>query len=356
MNKKEIIKIIKTKANEKHIPNFSTQILDKMENQSDFVEQEIIISVPKKTRKPIFVTLTTVLAVFMVFVVFSVVRNDSVDLFSDTNFSDSVALSSITTLNFITQEDTLSVSDNYTILLADEQTEDLVEDQIDDVITYAHFMEILLSNGENYQKKIDKSDIDNYEKMITYTLNNLLDEQMTYLLYYTEDIGSNEDAYQVDGLLMYGSDSYEIRIEGSFNKKQYTLTYHQNEQNYIQVSYQVENLDQELAIHIYRNSMLDQEIAITYNDYQSAMLSFISGQTKGQYLFEIENSQHMKMMKVNYTIGQSDQGAIDFNFSEDNQKNYILNIRPANRAAFVIEKIREKQGNQGSGKQGNGKN
>ena len=356
MNKKEIIKIIKTKANEKHIPNFSTQILDKMENQSDFVEQEIIISVPKKTRKPIFITLTTVLAVFMVFVVFSVVRNDSVDLFSDTNFSDSVALSSITTLNFITQEDTLSVSDNYTILLADEQTEDLVEDQIDDVMTYANFMEVLLSNGDDYDKVITKSDLDEYEKLITYTLNMLLDEKMTYQLHYNEDVNLNKETYHVDGLLVYGLESYEINIEGSFNEKQYTLTYQQNAQNYIQVKYQVENLDQELSINIYRNSILNQEIAITYNNYQRATLSFISGQTKGQYQFEIETMQNMKMMKVNYMIGQSDQGSIDFNFSDDDQRNFILTIRPANRAAFIIEKIREKRENQSSGQQQNGKN
>ncbi|MCD4826801.1 MAG: hypothetical protein K8Q99_03375 [Acholeplasmataceae bacterium] len=357
MNKKEVINIIKTKADEKQIPNLSMQILEKMENQSEYVQQETVITpIPSKTRRPVFAALTTVFALLILFLAFSVARSNSVDLFSDSNFSDSVALSAVTTLNYISQDNLLDASDSYTMLLANEETEDLVEDQIDDVMTYAHLMEVLLSNGDDYDKEITQSNLDGYEKCITFTLNTLLDEQMIYQLHYNEDINLNKETYQVEGLLVDGLESYEINIEGSFNEKQYTLTYQQNAQNYIQVKYQVENLDQELSINIYRNSILNQEIAITYNNYQKATLSFISGQTKGQYQFEIETMQNMKMMKVNYMIGQSDQGSIDFNFSDDDERNFILTIRPANRAAFIIEKIREKRENQSPGQQQNGKN
>lgn len=88
----------------------------------------------------------------ILFLAFSVVRTNNVDLFADSNFSDSVLLSTVATVNYIDQTEVLALEDRYTILIADEQNDDIVEDQIDDVITYAGFMEVLLNNGDEYQR------------------------------------------------------------------------------------------------------------------------------------------------------------------------------------------------------------
>jgi hypothetical protein len=107
---------------------------------------------------------------------------------------------------------------------------------------------------------------------------------------------------------------------------------------------------------IYKNNVLDQEVAIEYNDYATATLTYMKGQTKGVYQFEIETVENVKSMKVNYSIGQTDSGSIEFNVSNDNQRKYVLNVKPDNRPSFVIEKDREEQGNQGQNQQKNGKN
>ncbi|BCR36424.1 hypothetical protein [Mariniplasma anaerobium] len=353
MNKKNLITLIKTKADEKQIPNFSAQIIEKVENQNVFVKQEV--SIIKKTNrfKPLYASLTTVFGLLILFLAFSVVRSNNVDLFADSNFSDSVVLSTIATVNYIEQTEVLALDDSYTILLADEQTDDLIEGQIDDVVSYAKFMEVLLNNGDDYQKEIEKSDIDGYEKMITYKLNNLSDEEMIYQLYYNEGINLNKNTYQVEGLLKYGDNDYQIAIEGSFDEKQYTLTYQHSEQNYIDVNYQVENQNQKLSIMVYKNNVLDQEVAIEYDDYESATLSYMKGQTKGTYQFEIETSDNTKGMKVNYSIGTSDSGSIEFGLSDDDQKGYILNINPDNRESFMMEKERPSMPNHGKGQQNN---
>jgi putative selenium metabolism hydrolase len=68
-----------------------------------------------------------------------------------------------------------------------------------------------------------------------------------------------------------------------------------------------------------------------------------------------ETRENIIGMKVNYRIGQSDQGSIDFDLSND-QQGYILNIKPDNRPATIVEKDRPYQPNQGPGQQKNGKN
>lgn len=356
MNKKNLIALIKTKADEKQIPNFSAQIIEKVENQNVFVKQEVSVIKKSHRLKPLYASLTTVFGLLILFLAFSVVRTNNVDLFADSNFSDSVLLSTVATVNYIDQTEVLALEDRYTILIADEQNDDIVEDQIDDVITYAGFMEVLLNNGDEYQKEIEKSDIDGYKKMITYRLNNLLDEEINYQLYYNESINLNKNTYQVEGLLKYGDNDYQIEIEGSFDERQYTLTYQHSVQDYIDINYQVENQNQKLSIMIYKNNMLDQEIAIEYDDYETATLSYMKGQTKGVYEFSIQTSDSIKGMKVNYSIGTSDSGSIDLNLSDDDQNNYVLNIKPDNRASFSVEKDRSEQAEQGQGQQKNGKN
>lgn len=88
--------------------------------------------------------------------------------------------------------------------------------------------------------------------MITYRLNNLLDEEINYQLYYNESINLNKNTYQVEGLLKYGDNDYQIEIEGSFDERQYTLTYQHSVQDYIDINYQVENQNQKLSIMIYK--------------------------------------------------------------------------------------------------------
>jgi hypothetical protein len=356
MNKKDLITLIKDKADEKQIPNFSAQIIEKIENQNVFVKEEVSVIKKSHRYRPLYASLTTVFGLFLLFLAFSVARSNNVDLFSDSNFSDSVVLSAITTVNYVEQTETLTYNEGYNILLADEQTDDYIEGQIDDVITYANVMEVLLNNGDDYQKEIEKSDIDGYEKKITYRLINLLDETLEYQLYYNEDINLNKNTYQVEGLFKYGINNYEISIEGSFDEKQYTLTYHQSESNYINVKYQVENQNQKLAIMIYRNNLLDQEVEINYDNYQSATLKYIKGQTKGEYQFAIETRNFIKGMRVNYSIGLTDTGSIDLDLSDDDQRDYILNIKPDNRPSFIIEKDRPAHTNQNPRQQKNERN
>jgi hypothetical protein len=356
MNKKNLITLIKNKADEKEIPNFSAQIIEKVENQNVFVKEEVSVVKTPHRYKPLFASLTTVFGLLLLFLAFSVVRSNNVDLFADSNFSDSVILSTIATVNYVEQTEVLALDDSYTILLANEQTDDLVEDQIDDVIIYASFMEVLLNNGDDYQKEMESSDVDGYKKMITYRLNNLLDEEVLYQLYYNESINLNKNTYQVEGLLTYGNRDYQINIEGSFDEKQYTLTYQYNTQDRININYQVQNQTQKLSLMMFKNNVLDQEVEIEYDDYETATLTYMSGQTKGTYQFAIETRENIKGMRVNYIIGQSDSGFIDFNISDSNERNYILNVNPDSRAPFSVEKDREDHGNQGQNQQKNGKN
>jgi hypothetical protein len=355
MNKKDLIALIKDKADEKQIPNFSAQIIEKIENQNVFVKEEVSVIKKSHRYRPLYASLTTVFGLFLLFLAFSVARSSNVDLFSDSNFSDSVVLSAITTVNYVEQTERLTYNESYNILLADEQTDDFIEGQIDDVITYASIMEVLLNNGDEYQKDIQTSDIDGYEKVITYRLNNLLDEEFEYQLYYNESINLNKNTYQVEGLFKYGINDYQISIEGSFDEKQYTLTYQQSESNYINVKYQVQDQNQKLSIRVYKNNGLDQEVEINYNNYESATLKYINGQTKGEYQFEIETRNFVKGMKVNYSIGLTDRGSIDLDLSEDDPRGYILNIKPDNRPSFIIEKDRPGQINENPGHK-NGRN
>lgn len=350
MNKKELLNLIKDKADEKEIPNLSAQIMQKLQNQSEPVMQELIMPEKRTTLKSYYIGFSTVLALVILFIGISLITTNDKDLFLDANFSDSVALSLIASSYQFDDHEINNQAESYTILLSGEEEVDLVENQIDGVLPYAYFMEIFLKHEEYYETKISKSDNDNYKKIITFTLYNFLDEQMIYELYYNQELNESKGTFEITALLINGANHIDLLISGEIDEKEYTLTYQQNDKNYTDIAYQFKNSNHSLSIKKYKNNNIDQELNIFYNDFKSATIKFIQGQTKGNYQFELKETQDIKHMQIMYEIGQTDSGTIDLELSNESLRNYILNVRPNHRPAFVVEKDRNRHSDHNHGK------
>ncbi len=350
MNKKEIINLIKDKANEKSIIDVSLLIKDKLKNSQYVIKEEITLPQRRFSFKPLYLSFVSIFVIAIAITLLIITKPIQNDLLLDSEFSDSVILSALSSIELIENPEEIGYNDSYNTLLSDETSDDYVENQIDEVMKYAKFMEVFLNNDDTLKKEIIKSSYQTYKKAVSYTLTNLTGDQIIYNLYYKQTIDEKKQTYRITGLLQIGESLYPVLVTGQMNQKNHLLIYKETEDTYVRVFYHRDEKNNLLRVKKYTNLVLEEETTILYQNNTKATLSFVKGNTKGVYEFSISETSENKNMHINYKIDDIDQGSIDVELSKEAIKNYILNIIPDNRPATVVEKERKNEKNQTNGK------
>ena len=205
---------------------------------------------------------------------------------------------------------------------------------------YSSFIEIFFNNLDEFEKEIKKEKYLNFNKVITYKLNNMNSTISEYKLYYKQNINKEEKTYLIDGLLVIGIKEYKISITGKIDEDLFVLTHLINEDKTIEVIYE----ESQIKIKEYYQEESINESIIELNETE-VKLSFIKGKNQGVYQFQMDKSDNRKRIRINYQIGNSDQGEFDFRVSEENNDEYEININPNDRPPSTMKKKENKKGN-----------
>lgn len=349
MKNREIKKIIREKADEKNIPDVSFLIKKKLDMNYHYQEEKVTVK-KRFNLRPLYMSLAASMFVIFIVVLTLITPSKEVDLFANSEFSNNVLLSAISTselvdnnnlnanYNFNFKEITASTSFDYNLFTADQPNE-YIEDEIDEVMKYSSFIEIFFNNLDEFEKEIKKEKYLNFNKVITYKLNNMNSTISEYKLYYKQNINKEEKTYLIDGLLVIGIKEYKISITGKIDEDLFVLTHLINEDKKIEVIYE----ESQIKIKEYYQEESINESTIELNETE-VKLSFIKGKNQGVYQFQMERSDNRKRIRINYQIGNSDQGEFDFRVSEDNNDEYEININPNDRPPSSIKKERKQKG------------
>ncbi len=355
MKDKKVMKIIKQKADEKQIPNVSMLIKEKL-NINQQIQEERIIVKKRFNFKALYVSFSLVLTASVVVVLTLLSQGQSVDLFDNSEFSDQVILSAISTVELIDLDTELNVDYSTNVLLSLEDEDDFVENQIDEVLKYTEFMETLLNNPDQYQKEIKEVSYLGYKNLLSYEFKDMMGETNTYNFYYHQDIDSKSNTYKIKGLLVTEDDNFELTIDGLIAEDEFVMTYHIDENQKINVIYQMINNEHQLTLKRYNQNIIMKESKINFNNKEEATLTFIKGEAKGIYRFQMDQEFiNGKQMRINYKIDDIDEGEIDLLVESETNHSYIINIRPDNRPEIIVERDRPMQPGHGS-RPDNGRN
>lgn len=349
MKNREIKKIIREKAYEKNIPDVSFLIKKKLDMNYHYQEEKVTVK-KRFNLRPLYMSLAASMFVIFIVVLTLITPSKEVDLFANSEFSNNVLLSAISTselvdnnnlnanYNFNFKEITASTSFDYNLFTADQPNE-YIEDEIDEVMKYSSFIEIFFNNLDEFEKEIKKEKYLNFNKVITYKLNNMNSTISEYKLYYKQNINKEEKTYLIDGLLVIGIKEYKISITGKIDEDLFVLTHLINEDKTIEVIYE----ESQIKIKEYYQEESINESIIELNETE-VKLSFIKGKNQGVYQFQMDKSDNRKRIRINYQIGNSDQGEFDFRVSEENNDEYEININPNDRPPSTMKKERKQKG------------
>jgi hypothetical protein len=341
MKNKEIIQMIKNKAQEKEVPNVLNELKEKLNtevvNQPEF---DFESTKPRFNLKALYASLTFVLALSIVLVISLLYQSPSINLLEDSDFGDQVMLSAISTTEIIGSNETLSLETSF-VLVDDNPEDDYVENQIDDVLKYSEMIETVLMNQEAFNKTYLKSDKEQYEYMMRFSFYDLNADQITYTLYYNQIIDHENQTYVLETELVTQNETYLLNIEGELDAQAFVMTYHINQQEQITTTYQMGEMMNEFIVRRLNQNEIIQESMITYSNKAQVNLSFTRGQAKGNYEFTLDQTlPNQKGMNIRYQINSIDEGSILIKVDEENREQFIIEIRPDHRPPSVIERER----------------
>ena len=343
MKNKDVIKMIKQKADEKQIIDVSMLIKEKL-HISQQVDEKPVTEKKRFNLKALYVSFSLVLTASLVIVLTLLSGGNAIDLFDDSTFSDQVILSAISTVELVDIDTELNTSDYSVMLLALEDESDYVENQIDEVLKYTEFMETFLNNPDQYQKEIKEVSYLGYKKMLSYEFSDMMGEKNLYEFYYHQEINKKTNAYQIKGLLVTDQANYELTVDGIVDDESFTITYQIDDTQKIHASYQKMDQEHQLILKRYQQDDIINESKISFNNKEEATLTFIKGEAKGIYRFQMDETlPNGKQMRINYKIDDIDEGEIDLTIEDNTNHQYIINIRPEGRPGSVVEKDRPMQ-------------
>lgn len=247
----------------------------------------------------------------------------------------------------------------------DTQTPDMTIDQIE---PYLEMFESLLAQNNGLSVVTTVSDNVLYETKSEFTVFDLLENQITYTMYYntvlldsevpateptdedTEDETSTE--YEITGILLIGTTEYQItgRKEIEEGEEKISFTSAIDENNYVFSQYKVEDNENKFFIKIVENGIVVSESKIkveTEDGETSIKLEYVQGANYSEYSFKYENEDGINILKIKYETlidGVEDSGKIKVEVIVDpltQATSYQIYVEPDHDEAYEHESDRE---------------
>jgi hypothetical protein len=341
LNKKELIKLIKEKAEQVEVKDFTESII--MKTQS-FKPAQIEKTRPYIALKPILTM--TILVFALLFVSILAIPYLPEKPLEFDGFNEAIAISSLAAINLANQTYTPLTTET----LSYYEGSAYIDDEISQLTSYLMLVEqIVLSN----KLITSETQIDRYRRLLSFDTNNLLNESQNYQLSMTYLYESRrQDLFSIGGVIVSQDEVYNIEAVSSINNGQHelTLTLKIDLNNFITVKYYQDGQQHIYDVSLYVRNQLTKNLALIHrqnNDQQELFVHFIKGNTQGSYRF----TQNDTELNAHYAIlrnGSRETGQMKievFDHPMSNLMMYRFHIQPLGDVPFIAERNRSNHPN-----------
>jgi len=350
MKKKELIHLIQTKSKEVEIKNFSSSILERVRN----LPQREVIEAPKRTfrLKPVlFVALGTFASVLLFMILYNpaspIIPTDPI-IPSLQNMDEVIALSTVSTASLVETFDAeLSNNDNYQLIFGNIQNNLRIRDEILDVTKYMETIEKLFASESNFAIEKENIPSGQFTNRMLFKTKDLLGQEASYKFDYSQVVLANPKHFSLDGELEIGEKVYHITGKAETDTNHLTLKAEKDSSNYILIQYEVSLSIHQFIVDIVKNDETIQKVQFVLEQSETSKkisLQFIEGESIGSYEFQIEENDHVRIIKANYNIvfdDEEEKGEFILRvLTIQNNTTYSILIKPNGRPPFIITQIR----------------
>lgn len=266
---------------------------------------------------------------------------------------------------------------------------------IEQIQPYLSMFETLLSSNNGLTVTTDVSDNPLYETMNTFTVYDMLGNPVTYVMYFnqtalpsdsnsdssstdpattdptttdptstdptstdptstdpqTTDSASNEQSYQIDGILIIGDVQYQFTGKKVIENGEEKVTFksYTDDNNYVLSQYKTEDNEKKFSIKVVENGVTVNESKIKVeveNSELSIKLQYTQGSNTSNYSFKYETENGMNVLGIKYETyidGVQSSGKITVQVIVDpvtNQTSYQILVKPDDGQEYEHESER----------------
>lgn len=187
-----------------------------------------------------------------------------------------------------------------------------VELTLDEVQPYIEIFEQLLAEQNGLSVLVEASDLPEYETKQTFTVSNITDGQITYVMYYNEflevdddDEDEDEQEYRLEGIMIVGDVTYNFVGEREVEDDESELKFkaYIDENNYVEMKYELESDETKFEFERVVNGVTveESEIKIENEDDEFKIeLSIYSDNQESYYEFKLEEEDGQNVLKIEF--------------------------------------------------------
>ncbi len=196
---------------------------------------------------------------------------------------------------------------------------------LDEVQPYIEIFEQLLAEQNGLTVLVEVSDLPEYETKQTFTVRNITDGQITYVMYYNEYLESDdeedddEQEYRLEGIMIVGDTTYNFIGEKEVESDESELKFkaYVDELNYVLIKYELESDETKFEFERVVNGVTveESEIKIENEDDEFKIeLYIITDNQESYYEFKLEEEDGQKVLKIEFETtvnGLTTEGEIE---------------------------------------------
>ncbi|MDI6453750.1 hypothetical protein [Peloplasma aerotolerans] len=350
MKKKELIQLIKTKANEIEVKDFSDNILKRVQELPR--QEQVVMHKSRFSLKYIYTLALGTLATIFLFMLFY--QPDTPIIPTDPQFQ---SMDNVIVFSTISTTALMDLAEEELSTYADEtlagppfanQPDPKINEEISDVAKYFELMEKLLASRPDFD--IDKEDLtqSEYSQRMNFRARDFLDQEIQYRMDYNQNRIENTNQFTINGRINLGEISYQFIGNGVENEhKELSLRMSKDDLNYIDVDYQMINEKYHFDIIITKNGEITQDVSLIIEetkDGKNVEMHFNVGESIGTYIFSMATQNHQKMIKINYIIEDGDveeRGELLVRISTLQGGNvYSILVKPHGGIPYILQRNR----------------
>lgn len=349
MKKKELIQLIKQKAEQIEIRDFSKEIIEKAKH---LPKPEVIVK-PKWSFRLKPYSLATIGVMLTVVMIMLFTPDTPINPIEPTdptleNMDQVIAFSTLTSVSLIQtlETDGLSNDDYTTLAHGNPPMGRRIDTQIPNIANYLEMMEKLFGSNPDFDLVLESTNTQIYQQRMRFKAKDLLDEEVEYAINFNQStVGVH--GFLIEGVVIIGEYAYPIVANGTSNDQDtLELIIERDDGSQITILYEkIEELHV-FDIKIYQDDVLIQEVDFTYiqeDEDKRATLDFVYGDTIGAYTFELDVEDQIKLIRITYDIDsdESESGEITIRIRTIlGETSYIILVKPDGGIPFVINTAR----------------
>ncbi len=337
MKKKELINLIKLKAKEIEIKDFSSNLIERAKNLPEPILQ--------KKKNPFFIKKPAFAMSFVTFaavIIFTLMLSPGQKSFAMIDDIDLVFTnSSITSISLLSASlDTELNNESYQLSSVAINHNYQADEHLDQMLHYLGATEAILNDVELIKAK----NINGYQFYIEFRVKDLLNEETKLQIYYNQTEVKKNSEYSYEGYIEIDDQTFDFQaniVLGKTNLFEFKIDHDSTES--IIIRYRENQNESIYQIERYKQNISTQKVEMrqtTINEEKQIMINFIEGSTKGTYAFSKQVINNQPSIRVNYLIRGQNNESGEIIITPSSSSEVHITITPRGQAPIVIERGR----------------